>query len=122
MTRDKIRSQAEERMKKSIQSLQDEFKTLRGNRASQTLFEKIRVDYYGDKVPLNQVATISIPEARLVIIQPWDRSVLSEICLLEQPFVKDDKRKVSKVLEELSKEVGTKIDIVEYVYMKLGAE
>jgi len=48
--------------------------------------------------------------------------MLSEICLLEQPFVKDDKRKVSKVLEELSQEVGTKIDVVEYVYMKLGAE
>ncbi len=58
MTRDKIRSQAEERMKKSIQSLQDEFKTLRGSRASQSLFEKIRVDYYGNKVPLNQVATL----------------------------------------------------------------
>ena len=79
MTRDKIRSQAEERMKKAIQSLQDEFKTLRGSRASQSLFEKIRVDYYGKKTPLNQVATISIPEARMVIIQPWDRSVLSEI-------------------------------------------
>ena len=79
MTRDKIRGQAEERMKKSIQALQEEFKTLRGSRASQALFEKIRVDYYGNKVPLNQVATISIPEARLVIIQPWDRSVLSEI-------------------------------------------
>jgi ribosome recycling factor len=79
MTRDKIRSQAEERMKKSIQSLQDEFKTFRGSRASQSLFEKIRVDYYGNKVPLNQVATLSIPEARLVIIQPWDRSVLSDI-------------------------------------------
>jgi elongation factor Ts len=46
----------------------------------------------------------------------------SEICFLEQPFVKDDKRKVSKVLEDLSKEVGTKIELVEYVYMKLGAE
>jgi ribosome recycling factor len=79
MTRDKIRSQAEERMKKSIQSLHDEFKTLRGSRASQSLFEKIRVEYYGNKVPLNQVATISIPEARQVIIQPWDRSVLTEI-------------------------------------------
>ena len=79
MTRDKIRGQAEERMKKSIQALQDEFKTLRGNRASQALFEKIRVDYYGNKVPLNQVATLSIPEARRVIIQPWDRSVLPEI-------------------------------------------
>ena len=79
MTRDKIRGQAEERMKKSIHALQEEFKTLRGSRASQALFEKIRVDYYGNKVPLNQVATISIPEARLVIIQPWDRSVLAEI-------------------------------------------
>jgi elongation factor Ts len=48
--------------------------------------------------------------------------LVSEICFLEQPFVKDDKRKVSKVLEDLSKEVGTKIDLVEYVYMKLGAE
>jgi elongation factor Ts len=56
------------------------------------------------------------------IIKGKMNKMLSEICLLEQPFVKDDKRKVSKVLEELSKEVGTKIDIVEYVYMKLGAE
>ena len=79
MTRDKIRAHTEEGMKKSLQALQDEFKTLRGSRASQALFEKIRVDYYGQKVPLNQVATISIPEARMVIIQPWDRTVLSEI-------------------------------------------
>jgi len=79
MTRDKIRAHTEEGMKKSLQALQDEFKTLRGSRASQALFEKIRVDYYGQKTPLNQVATISIPEARQVIIQPWDRSVLGEI-------------------------------------------
>ncbi len=79
MSKEKIKGAAEDRMKKSIDSLQGEFKTLRGSRASQALFEKIRVDYYGQKVPLNQVATISIPEARLVIIQPWDRSVLSEI-------------------------------------------
>ncbi len=79
MSKEKIKTAAEERMKKTIESLQGEFKTLRGSRASQALFEKIRVDYYGQKVPLNQVATISIPEARLVIIQPWDRSVLSEI-------------------------------------------
>ena len=79
MTRDKIHAHSEEGMKKSLQALQDEFKTLRGSRASQALFEKIRVDYYGQKVPINQVATISIPEARQVIIQPWDRSVLGEI-------------------------------------------
>jgi ribosome recycling factor len=79
MTRDKIRAHSEEGMKKSLQALHDEFKTLRGSRASQALFEKIRVDYYGQKVPINQVATISIPEARQVIIQPWDRSVLGEV-------------------------------------------
>jgi ribosome recycling factor len=79
MAREKIRNQAEDGMKKSIQALHDEFKTLRGSRASQALFEKIKVDCYGQKSPLNQVATISIPEARLVIIQPWDRSVLPEI-------------------------------------------
>ena len=46
----------------------------------------------------------------------------SEICFLEQPFVKDDKRKVSKVLDDLSKEAGTKVELAEYAYMKLGAE
>ena len=48
--------------------------------------------------------------------------LLSEICLLDQPFVKDEKRKVAKVLEDLSKEAGTRIDLVEYEYVKLGAE
>jgi len=56
------------------------------------------------------------------IIKGKVTKLLSEICLLEQPFVKDDKRKVSKVLEDLSKEVGTKVDLAEYAYMKLGAE
>ena len=70
---------AEDKMKKAVRALEDEFKTIRTGRASAALFDNIRVDYYDQKVPLNQVATISVPEARLVIIQPWDRSVLSEI-------------------------------------------
>jgi ribosome recycling factor len=70
---------ADEKMKKAVRALEDEFKTIRTGRASAALFDNIRVDYYDQKVPLNQVATISVPEARLVIIQPWDRSVLSEI-------------------------------------------
>jgi ribosome recycling factor len=74
-----INKSAEEKMKKAVKALEDEFKTIRTGRASAALFENIRVDYYEQKVPLNQVATISIPEARLVIIQPWDRSVLAEI-------------------------------------------
>ncbi len=68
-----------ERMKKSIQSLRDELNTIRTGRASASLFDKIRVDYYGDKSPLSQVATISIPEARLVVIQPWDKGLIGEI-------------------------------------------
>ena len=66
-------------MKKSVAALQDDFNTIRTGRASASLFDKIRVDYYGQKTPLNQVATISIPEARLVVIQPWDKAVLAEI-------------------------------------------
>ncbi len=68
-----------ERMKKSIQSLKDEFNTIRTGRASASLFDRVRVDYYGEKSPLSQVATVSIPEARLVVIQPWDKGLIGEI-------------------------------------------
>ena len=66
-------------MQKSIDALADEFKTIRTGRASAAMFDRIRVEAYGQQVPLNQTATISVPEARLVIIQPWDRSTLGEI-------------------------------------------
>ncbi|HKL85019.1 MAG TPA: ribosome recycling factor [Treponemataceae bacterium] len=68
-----------DRMKKSITSLSDELNTIRTGRASASLFDKVRVDYYGEKTPLSQVATISIPEARLVVIQPWDKGIIGEI-------------------------------------------
>jgi len=71
--------QAEDKMTKSLAALQDDFNTIRTGRASASLFDKIRVDYYGQKTPLSQVGTISIPEARLVVIQPWDKSLLGEI-------------------------------------------
>jgi len=76
---EKIMSEAEERMKKALEALQNEFNTLRTGRASSALFDKIRVEYYGNPTPLNQVATISVPEARLVVIQPWDKSIIGEI-------------------------------------------
>jgi ribosome recycling factor len=72
-------SSSEDRMKKTIASLKDGFASLRTGRASAALFDKIKVDYYGDKSPLNQVATISIPEARLIVIQPWDKALIGEI-------------------------------------------
>jgi len=74
-----VKNDAKERMKKSVLSLQDDFNTIRTGRASASLFDKVRVEYYGTPTPLNQLATISIPEARLVVIQPWDPTVLSEI-------------------------------------------
>lgn len=69
----------EVRMEKTIASLRDSFNTIRTGRANAAIFDKVRVDYYGTKTPLNQVATISIPEARSVIIQPFDKSLITEI-------------------------------------------
>lgn len=76
---EKIKRGIEDRMTKAVNALKDEFNSIRTGRASTALFEKIRIEYYGQQAPLNQVATISIPEARLVVIQPWDRSVLGVI-------------------------------------------
>jgi ribosome recycling factor len=66
-------------MKKTIVSLKENFATLRTGRASASLFDKVRVDAYGDKMPLKEVANISAPEARLVVIQPWDKALIGEI-------------------------------------------
>ncbi|ADK81969.1 ribosome recycling factor [Sediminispirochaeta smaragdinae] len=76
---DKVLKDAESRMKKSISALGDDFNGLRTGRASAALFDKIKVDYYGQSTPLSQAATISVPEARLVVIQPWDKGLLGEI-------------------------------------------
>lgn len=70
---------SEERMEKTVSALKDSFNGIRTGRASAAIFDKVRVDYYGTKSPLNQVATISIPEARTVVIQPFDKSLITEI-------------------------------------------
>ena len=70
---------AENRMKKSVEAVTEDLGSIRTGRASAALFDKIKVDYYGAPTPLNQLATISIPEARLVVIQPWDKSSMGEI-------------------------------------------
>ena len=74
-----IHSVYEEKMKKSIATLKDDFNGLRTGRASASLFDKIRVDSYGQPTPLNQVATVSVPEARSVVIQPFDKTLIGEI-------------------------------------------
>lgn len=69
----------ESKMEKTVASLKDEFNTIRTGRASANIFDRVRVDYYGTPTPLNQVGTISIPEARLVVISPFDKSLISAI-------------------------------------------
>lgn len=76
---DDFTSQAQEKMAKSVKALEENFKTIRTGRASASLFDKVMVDYYGTPTPLNQTANISIPEARLIVIQPFDKTLIGEI-------------------------------------------
>ena len=68
-----------ERMEKSIGAYSETLSEVRAGRATPAILNKIRIDYYGTPTPINQMAGISVPEARLIVIQPWDISVLKEI-------------------------------------------
>ena len=68
-----------ERMEKSIGAYTEKLAEVRAGRANPAILNKIKIDYYGTPTPINQVAGISVPEARLIVIQPWDMSVLKEI-------------------------------------------
>jgi ribosome recycling factor len=78
MTKEVIKL-GEDRMKKAIEALNRELSTLRAGRANPSLLEKISVDYYGAMTPINQLASISVPEARLLVIQPYDKTSLPDI-------------------------------------------
>ena len=69
----------EERMNKTLSVLEENFSEVRAGRANPAILNKISVDYYGVPTPINQVAGISVPEARLIVIQPWDARVLKDI-------------------------------------------
>ena len=76
-----------ERMDKAVQSLSRELATIRAGRANASILDKVTVDYYGAPTPINQLAGISVPEARLLVIQPYDKTVLGEI---EKAILKSD--------------------------------
>lgn len=76
-----------EEMEKTLDSLRKEFGRIRTGRASTTLLDGIRVDYYGTPTPLNQMSSISIPENRLIVIQPWDNQAIGDI---EKAILKSD--------------------------------
>ena len=69
----------ETKMKKCVASLSGEYQNLRTGRANPALLDKITVEYYGAETPLSQVASISVPEARMIVITPWDKSVVQAI-------------------------------------------
>ena len=69
--------QIEDRMKKVIEHLDEELSLIRAGRANPAILNKVQVEYYGVMSPINQVATISVPEARQILVTPWDRSMVS---------------------------------------------
>ena len=69
----------EDKMKKAIEHLEEEYSTIRTGRANPAILNKVQVEYYGALTPINQVGSISVPEARQILITPWDRTVLSAI-------------------------------------------
>lgn len=70
---------AERRMQKAVDALKHDLGSIRTGRASSALLERIQVDYYGTPMPINQVATVTVPEARLLVIQPWEKKMLTDI-------------------------------------------
>jgi ribosome recycling factor len=79
--------ETKDRMRKTIADLENELKRVRTGRASLSLLDGIRVDYYGTQTQLNQMASLSVPESRLIVIQPWDVSAIKEI---EKAILKSD--------------------------------
>ena len=77
----------EEKMTKTISVFQENLAEIRAGRANPAILNKVMIDYYGTPTPINQVAGISVPEARLIVIQPWDASILKEI---EKEILKSD--------------------------------
>ncbi len=82
-----IQKDAETRMKKAVESTRAELAKIRTGKASPALLDTLRVSYYGTLVPIKQVASISVPEARLITIQPWEKNMLAEI---EKAILKSD--------------------------------
>ncbi len=82
-----ILKDAEERMKKAVDVLARDFKTIRAGRATPSLLDRVSVDYYGVDTPLNQLANISTPDPKTLVIQPWDKTVMGNI---EKSILKSD--------------------------------
>ena len=79
MTIKEILAQAKDKMDKSINALQNNLQTIRAGRANPKLLDRIMVDYYGTPTPLNQIGNVTVPEARMMVIKPWEKTMLKAI-------------------------------------------
>ncbi|HEY5493596.1 MAG TPA: ribosome recycling factor [Candidatus Anoxymicrobiaceae bacterium] len=110
-----VKEEAERKFKKAVEATAGEFGSIRTGRASPQLLEKLVINYYGTNTPLNQIATVSAPEARLLVIQPYDRNSIGDIekaiTQSDLGFVPSDDGQVVRVpipqlTEERRKELG----------------
>ncbi len=76
---DKLLAECEQKMIKSLEAFKRDLSTIRAGKATTTLLDNIKVDYYGTPTPVKQIASISAPEARLLIVQPWEKNMLKEV-------------------------------------------
>lgn len=74
-----VLNKAEEKMNKTVNALKNEFASIRAGRANPSVLDKVLVDYYGTPTPVNQMAAVSVSEARVLVIQPWDKSLIKAI-------------------------------------------
>ena len=113
---------AERRMQKAVETLKQDINAIRAGRASAALVDRITVDYYGTPTPINQVASIAVPEARLLVIQPWDRKLLADISKAIQKSdlginPTDDGQVIRLVIPPMSEE--RRRDLVKSLHKKL---
>lgn len=78
-TIEELQNKTQEKMDKALQALRNELTNIRTGRATPSLLDQVKVDYYGAPTPVTQVANVSVPEPRMIVIQPWDRSLLKVI-------------------------------------------
>lgn len=84
---DEVFENSEKKMKKAVDLLKQDLSTVRAGRANPSLLDNVTVNYYNTNLPINQVATITAPESRLLVIQPWDKSIVGDI---EKAILKSD--------------------------------
>lgn len=127
--KDRIIKESESKMKGIVDFFTKEIGTLRVGRASVSLLEGITVEYYGSKLPINQIATITIPQPQLLIIQPWDKNVVEEVVKAIQlsnvglnpisdgnviripvpPLSEERRKEIVKILHKMSEEAKVEI-------------